>query len=421
MLDYDKWQEIIGTIRKNPLRTILTMFGVFWGIFMLMILMGSGNGLENGVRDEFSGWALNGGWVWSNRTTMPYEGFQPGRFIRFVNSDKDAILKQVEGIEYLAPRIELQNWSAGNNITYNNKSGSFRVYGDYPEYQKIQILDMIAGRHINQKDIDDNRKIAVIGRKVQEVLFEEDEDPLGKYIRINDIYFKVVGIFASKRNQSQKAERDEQSIFTPFTTFQKAYNFGDRIGYFGYASKPGYRSPDVEKTIKEVLMKKHHIHPEDVNALGTENLEEDFGRIQGLFDGIDTFVWIVGIGTLLAGVIGVSNIMLIIVKERTKEIGIRKSLGATPNSIIGLIIQESIFITLIAGFIGLVFGNAILMTISYLIEINGGSLGMFKNPEINLQTALMSLFILMVCGALAGLIPATKASRINPIEALHAE
>jgi len=418
MFDIDKWQEIIGTIRKNKLRTFLTMFGVYWGIFMLMILMGSGNGLENGVNNEFKGWASNGGFVWSNRTTMPYNGLQPGRYIRLVNEDREALISKVKGLEYLAPRLNL--YGGNNNITRKDKAGSFRVYGDYPDYQKVQIVDMLEGRHINDLDIKDFRKVAVVGEYVKKVLFSDDEDPIGDYIKINDIYFQVVGVFKSKR-KAEQAERDEQTIYIPFSTFQQAFNYGNRIGWFAFTAKPGIPVSSVENRIKEVLMERHQVHPEDVNAMGSNNLEEEFGQIKRLFDGIDIFVWIVGIGTLMAGVIGVSNIMLIIVKERTKEIGIRKSLGATPASIIGLIIQEAIFITLVAGYAGLVIGVLTLSGITHLMEEFEMDSGMFANPEVNITTALLSLFVLVLGGALAGLIPAAKAARINPIEALHAE
>jgi putative ABC transport system permease protein len=418
MFDIDKWQEILGTIRKNKLRTFLTMFGVFWGIFMLMILMGSGNGLENGVINEFKGWATNSGFVWSNRTTMPYNGLQPGRFIRFVNEDRETLISQVKDLEYLSPRLNL--YGSGNNITRKDKAGSFRVYGDYPEYQKVQIVDITSGRHLNELDIKDRRKVAVIGDYVRKVLFEDDENPVGDHVLINGIYFQVVGVFKSKR-KSEQAERDEQTIYTPFSTFQQAFKYGNRIGWFAFTAKAGVSVAKVEEDLKSALMDIHQIHPEDFNAIGSENLEEEFGQVNRLFDGIDIFVWIVGIGTLMAGVIGVSNIMLIIVKERTKEIGIRKSLGATPGSIIGLIIQEAIFITMVAGYLGLVLGVLVLTGLSYGMEVGEMDTGMFTNPEVNIKTAVLSLFVLVLGGALAGMIPATKAAKINPIEALHSE
>lgn len=419
MFDYEKWQEIFHTIKKNKLRTGLTMFGVFWGIFMLMLLMGSGNGLENGVKKGFNSWATNSGFVWSNRTTMPYKGLKPGRYIQFRNEDRELLISKVEGLEHLAPRLNLHNWDSGNKISRKDKAGSFRVNGDYPDYQKIHIDLQMAGRHLNMLDIEEKRKVAVIGKQVQDVLFEPDEDPIGEYISINGIYFKVIGTFRSQRDD-QGADRDNQTIYVPFTTFQQAFNYGNQVGWFGFTAKPGYKVSEVEENIKSVLKKKYTIHPDDVNALGSDNLEEEFGEINGLFDGIDIFVWIVSIGTLIAGVIGVSNIMLIVVRERTKEIGIRKSIGATPLSIIGLIIQESVFITTIAGYIGFLIGNTILIGVSYALEQSGQS-GMFQNPEIDVGVALKCLAVLIVAGALAGLVPATKAASVNPIEALRAE
>lgn len=420
MFDYEKWQEIFLTLRKNKLRAFLTMFGVFWGIFMLIILMGSGNGLQNGVALEFAGWATNSGFLWSNRTTMPYDGLQPGRHIRFTNEDADALRSKVKNLQGLAPRVILSRGSTGNNVIRGNKSGAFRVFGDYPEYQKIQIVDMPYGRHLNQLDIKEKRKVAVIGNHIAKILFEEGENPVGEYIKVNNIYFKVIGVFRSRR-RAEQADRDEQTVYIPFTTFQKAFNYGNRVNWFAFTAKPGVKVSELGKDIVNLLKKRHHIHPDDKTALETENLEEEFGKVERLFDGIDIFVWIVGIGTLIAGVIGVSNIMLIVVKERTKEIGIRKSLGATPGAIISMIIQESTFITLVAGYTGIFLGTVILAAVSYTIETLGLTDMMFKNPEISWQTALAALIILVITGMMAGLIPARKAAKVNPIEALHAE
>lgn len=420
MFDYDKWQEIFNTIKKNKLRTALTMFGVFWGIFMLMLLLGSGNGLKNGVTKNFSSWATNSGFVWSQKTTMPYEGMQPGRYIRFTNEDKVALENQVEGLEYLSPRLNLGGWRGGNNVIYKNKTGAFSIYGDYPEYQKVQIVDVFQGRHINQIDINNKRKVAVIGESVRNVLYENNEDPVGTYIKIKGVFFKVVGVFKSLRTGEQ-ANRDTQTIYIPFSTFQQAFNYGNQIGWFAFTVKEGYLGTTVEEGIKSLLRKRHKIHPEDKNALGSENLEEEFGEITGLFNGISIFNWIVGIGTLIAGIIGVSNIMLIIVKERTKEIGIRKSLGATPFSIINLIIQESIFLTTLAGYTGLFMGMVILELVGKFLANGSNENSMFLNPEIDFKVALLALFTLIIGGALAGLIPAKKAVSIRPIEALRTE
>lgn len=418
MFDYDKWQEIFATIKKNKLRTFLTMFGVFWGIFMLLVLLGSGNGLENGVKRDFASWASNSAFVWGNKTTMPYAGLKPGRFVRFTNDDIEALRDRVEGLDIIAPRNNQGGWGGGNNITRGKKSGGFRITGDYPEYNQIQQMNIPQGRFINQKDIDSRRKVAVIGQKVRDVLYEPGEDPIGSYIKVQGVYFQVVGVFSSKRSGEQ-AERDTQSIYIPFTTFQQVYNFGNRVGWFGFTAKPNHSVAQVEKDIKQVLMERHKIHPEDYSAIGSNNLEKEFSQIMGLFMGIHVFMWIVGVGTLVAGVIGVSNIMLIIVKERTQEIGVRKAMGATPGSIVSLILQESIFLTAIAGYIGLIIGLFLLEGIS--MAIGSGEGGMFTNPTVDLPVALASLGILILGGALAGLVPARKAAAINPIEAIRAE
>ncbi len=418
MFDYDKWQEIFGTIKKNKLRTFLTMFGVFWGIFMLLILMGFGNGLENGVNKAFRGWASNSGFIWRGRTTMAFNGLQPGRYINFTNEDLDALRLSIPELEYLAPRNSKQN--PGNNLIRGSKSGAFRVYGDYPEIQKIKIVNITNGRHLNNLDLLNRRKNVVIGDYVKKVLFEKGEDPIGKYIKANGVFFQVIGVFKSKK-AGQEAERDEQSIFIPFTTFQQSYSYGNNVGWIAFTTKPEYSVSETEQKIRRLLMSRHKIHPDDINSIRSNNLEKEFERVNRLFGGINVFVWIVGIGTLIAGVIGVSNIMLIIVKERTKEIGLRKSLGATPFSITSLIIQEAIFITMIAGYLGLVTGVTILSGISFAMEKWNIETGMFSNPEVDLQSSVLSLLVLVICGALAGLFPAAKAAKVNPIEALHGQ
>lgn len=421
MFDYDKWQEILATMRKNKLRTFLTMFGVFWGIFMLLLLLGAGNGLEHGVTKNFGGWATNSGFLWSNKTTMAYKGMQPGRYISFTNEDKALLEQQVEGLGVVAPRNRLGGWRGGNNVSRKTKTGAFSIFGDYPEYQQVQIVDIYKGRHINAKDIKDKRKIAVIGESVVNILFEPGEDPIGDYIMVNGVYFQVVGMFKSLRGGEQ-GNRDTQTIYIPFTTFQQAFNFGNSVDFFAFTAKPGVKVSLVEERIKKALGDAHRIHPEDKNALGSNNLEEEFGQINGLFAGISIFVWIVGTGTLFAGVIGVSNIMLIIVKERTKEIGIRKALGATPLSIISLILQESIIITSFSGYMGILLGTLAVESISIFVEQQPGStLGMFGPPNVDMSTAVASLITLVIFGMLAGLIPAQKAVKISPIEAIRVD
>jgi len=414
MFDLDKWQEIFITIRKNKLRTFLTVFGIGWGIFMIIILLGAGKGLQNGVERDFSAWATNSGFFWSERTTISYGGFQPGRNVVFTNADTEILRKRIAGLSYLAPRNRLSGTGGGSTI-YNNKTGNFSVYGDFPGYSKIQLVDIDLGRFINNKDINEERKVAVIGRNVKDVLFE-DENPIGKYIKISGVNFMVVGLFDSKRTGEQ-ADRDTQTIYLPFTTFQQAFNYGNRVGWYAYSVKPGYKVSEVEEAIIANLIKRHSIHPLDLDAIGTNNLEEEFAEISGLFTGINVFTWFVGISTLLAGVIGVSNIMLIIVKERTKEIGIRKALGATPGSIISLVIQESIFLTSIGGYVALVIGVFVLEAIAQVVPEDG----MLGPPEVDIKVAVGALGLLIIGGALAGIMPAKKAASVSPIEAIRVE
>jgi putative ABC transport system permease protein len=415
MFDLDKWQEIFITINKNKLRTFLTVFGIGWGIFMIIILLGAGKGLQNGVERDFSAWATNSGFFWSRKTTISYGGFQPGRRITFTNEDTEILRKKIKGLTYLAPRNQLSGFSGGNNVTHGGNTGNFQVNGDYPGYINIQKVEITKGRYINNKDINDERKVAVIGRNVHEVLFE-DEEPIGKYIKINGVNFLVVGVFDSRRTGEQ-ADRDTQTIYLPFTSFQKAFNYGNRVGWYAYAVKQGYKVSDVEEEILLNLRERHSIHPLDLDAIGTNNLEEEFAEISGLFTGINVFTWFVGISTLLAGVIGVSNIMLIIVKERTKEIGIRKALGATPGSIISLIIQESIFLTSIGGYVALVIGVFILEAIATVVPDDG----FMGPPEVDIKVAAGALGLLIIGGALAGIMPAKKAASVSPIEAIRVE
>lgn len=422
MFDRDSWQEIFHTLKKNRLRTFLTAFGVFWGIFMLIIMLGSGNGLENGVTSEMGNFASNSFFVWTERTSMPYKGFPRGRWFNFKNDDIQALRDNIPEIEYIAPKI--RGWSAGdgtNNTVRKDKTGAFSIMGEYPVWNKIDPMEMLEGRFINDLDINENRKVAVIGTRVREVLFDPQEDPIGDYIRIQGVYFKVVGVFSPLNTNISFGGEKEQSIFLPFTTLQKTYNYGDIVGWFSITSDRNYSASFVEEKALALLAQRHSVHPEDKEAFGHFNLEEEYNQMTGLFDGISGLIWIVGIGTLLAGVIGISNIMLVIVKERTKEIGIQRALGATPRKIITQIITESIFLTSLAGYIGLVFGVAVIEGINYMLTSSGGGGDMFQRPEVDFNVAISALVILIFSGALAGLIPASRAVRIRPIDALRDE
>lgn len=418
MFDSDRWQEIFSSLKKNKLRTGLTAFGVFWGIFMLIIMLGSGNGLENGVTKNFGGTVTNSVFIWTQSTSMPYAGLPKGRRFNMNNEDMDAVKREVSELEYLAPRNQLRGYGGGNNVSFNTKSGNFSVMGDYPAIQYIKPMDIVEGRFLNHYDIEDKRKVAVIGSNVKDVLFG-NKSPINENVKVNGVYFKVIGVFNTK-GSGGNAERETQTLYIPFSTFQKAFNYNNVVGWIAATALPYSSASEVEQKIVSVLKKRHKVAPQDDRAFGSFNAEERFEEMNGLFAGISSLIWVVGIGTLLAGIIGVSNIMLIIVKERTKEIGIRRAIGATPASIISQIILESVTLTSLAGYFGLILGVGITELISNQVGDGGGDT-MFLNPTIDLQVALTALSILVVSGALAGLIPARKAVKIKPIDALRTE
>lgn len=417
MFDLDKWQEIFSTLAKNPLRTFLTAFGVGWGLFMLIVMMGAGNGLENGVTSEFRNVATNSFFLWGQSTSKPYDGFGPGRGMRMNEDDFFAIREQITSAATVAPRNQLNGFNGGNTVTRKDKSEAFGVMGDYPQITEVEGIDVKKGRFLNELDLRDRRKIAIIGSRVEEILFDEGEDPLGETIRINGVYFTVVGVFGTA-SSGDRAERDESRIYIPFTTFQRAFNNGNGVGWFAIRSQDGTPASLVLKEVEALLKRRHRVHPDDNRAFGHFNMEERFSQIQGLFSGIKILIWIVGIGTLIAGVIGVSNIMLVIVKERTKEIGIRRALGAKPITIISQVLMESVILTSLAGYVGMMVGMFTLEGVNSLI---GEGAEMFKNPSVDIPMVYQALMVLVIAGAMAGLIPARKAVAVHPVEALRAD
>jgi putative ABC transport system permease protein len=415
MFDSDSWQEIFATIKKNKLRTALTCFGVFWGIFMLVVMIGSGNGLSNGILKDFAGTATNSFFCWAQKTSKPYKGMKPGRNFNFNNDDTKA-LKQLPELAVVAPMNQLGNYEGTNNVVRGLNNGGFEVSGVYPELRKIEATNIKAGRFLNQNDIDDKRKVAVIGKRVQEILFEKDENPIGEYIRVQGVYFRVVGVTEPASGGERGREAGEK-VQIPFTTFQQAFNYGDIVGWYAIMASKGVPATKAEDMALALLRERHKVAPDDAIAIGHWNMEKEFNKLNGLFAGISGLVWIVGTGTLLAGIIGVSNIMLIVVKERTKEIGIRRAIGAPPGHIVRQLILESVFLTTIAGYVGLILSIALMEGVSSMLASDDSS--MFTNPTIDLNVALTALAILIGAGALAGLIPARKAIAIPPVEALR--
>jgi putative ABC transport system permease protein len=420
MFDIDKWQEIFATIKKNRMRTFLTGFSVAWGIFMLMILLGAGNGLSNGVSENFMRDAVNAMWLWSGRTSIPYKGMQENRQIQLTNADYD-IIKDLEGIEYTSGRYYI----GGNKFSYGNEYGDYTAITCHPDLKEVESIDLVEGRFINQVDLNKARKSVVLGKDIYDALFKEKE-AIGEYVRVNNIPFKVVGIC------KEGGGTRHRNAYIPVTTGQKVFNGSNRLHNFALTinAETLEESQAIETRVRETLARKHKFDAKDESALGSYNKLEDVIQTMKIFQAIDIFIWIIGIGTLIAGVVGVSNIMLIVVKERTKEIGIRKAIGASPASVIGLILLESVIITTIAGYIELVLGTGLMEGINFFVEqqyaasaaTNGGNgETLFRNPTVDLSVALMATGLLVFAGAVAGYIPAKRAARIKPIVALRDE
>ena len=418
LFDKDTWQEIFGSIQKNKIRTIITMIGVLWGIFIYIALSGSSKGLDNGFERQFQSIASNSIFVWAQSTSLPYAGYKSERNITLKIQDAEVLKKQVKNIKFIAPRIVAGVFgSAGGSIVRGTKTGTYSVYGEYPEYIKIatsKIYD--GGRFINQSDIEDDRKVCVIGERTQLELFEDDEDPIGKFISINKINFRVVGVHKFVQGGGFG---DDGDIYIPFTTFKKIFNTGDRVGFFMIAADEDADGVKVEKDIKATLKQIHKIDPNDERAIGGFNLGEIFRKTMNFANGLTFLSLVVGIATILAGIIGIGNILLISVKERTKEIGIRRALGATPAEVRSQIILESVFLTILAGVIGIILGALV------LYGINAATMDQtdfpYTNPTVPIPYVLGALALMVLLGTLIGIIPAQRAVSIKPIDALREE
>ena len=416
VLDIDNWREITAALRKNKLRTTLTGLGVFLGIVILLLMIGFGRSLEKGVNRRMAGFATNAVFVWSQRTTKPYLGLGPGRTISYDTRDIEA-LTRVPGILHLAPRAQRGGFGQGSNVRYGTKTGSFNVSGDFPAFQYVQTPLMRAGRFLNERDIQERRKVAVIGEGVVEQLYG-DSEPIGTYIEANGAYFQVVGVFGTKQTGMQ-ADRILNTIHIPFTTFQQAFNFNDRVSFFAIVGYPNIDGTELEQRIKTVLKAQHKVAPDDDNAIGAWNTSKEFGKMNTLFFLINLVMWTAGTMCLFAGIVGVSNIMLITVRERTKEIGVRKALGATPAKIVRMIVSEATALTVIFGFLGVAAGVAALELVGNILDKLPDA--PFAAPDPNLGIALTAAGVIVVFGALAGMIPAYYAAKIQPVEALRTE
>ena len=413
----DTWDEIFSSINKNRVRTILTVIGVLWGIFVYIAMSGVAKGLDNGFERQFESVAMNSLFAWSQSTSKPYKGFKTGRRIQLKLSDVEVLKKRVPEIQYIAPRNATGVFGGSPALTVKGqKSGNYNVYGDFPVYTKIatkKIFDQ--GRFINQSDIDFDRRVCIIGERTKRELFEDSEEAVGSFLRINGIYFRVVGVHKFVPGGGFESDGD---IFIPFTTFNKLYNKADGVDFMSIAAFDDADIIQVEKDVKTVLKSIHQVDPTDERAFGSFNLGEVFGRIKGFANGLTFLSLVIGIATILAGVIGIGNILLISVKERTKELGVRRALGATPSEVRNLILLESVFLTVISGVMGIILGAGTLSLVNRLTKDTDFP---YTNPTVPIPYVLGALVLMVVLGTLIGLIPAQRAVSIRPIEALREE
>jgi putative ABC transport system permease protein len=420
IIDTEKWGEIFKTLSRHKLRTSLTAFGVFWGIFMLTVLLGSGKGFERGVMEGFPR-VSNFLYIWNGgKTQIPWQGLPIGRDIQFTPADVDAIRKDVPSVGRIEGQNSVGMWGGSPPYTvHKSKNGAFSVGGAFAGIEDIESMKIIEGRSINALDVKERRKVVLIGKRVKDQLFVKDEKVLGADITINGISFQVIGVFESLQQGNQQQE--DEKVYIPNDTLRYAFNQTGWVGSFMIIPKPGVHAKVTEDEVKKYLAQRKKISPDDKGVFGSFNLQDESDKVDGLFIGIKAFSWIIAIGTIFAGAVGVGNIMLIVVKERTREIGLRKALGATPGSITAMIMQESLLITAVAGYSGLVVGALLLESISRKLDAAAEKVNFFSHPEMDFKTAIVAMVVLIVAGVLASLMPAARAASVNPIVALQDE
>jgi len=413
--DRDLWAEVFSTLTKNMVRTALTTLGVLFAVVILIMLLGTTNGMKNGFDKLFTGTATNSLFVWGQRTGKPYKGFERGRRISYTFDDVNMLKENVPEIDILSPRIQLGNYRGIVSVTRNGRSSGSSVYGDFPTFDQINKQNLYEGRFINEDDITHRRKICVIGTETYKLLYKKDEDAIGTYINVNGVYFQVVGVFRRSKGVNFSGEN---TVYVPFTTYQKAFNSGNQVGWMAISIKAGKKTAVALQKIKKLLKKKHSVHPKDTRAIGSFDLSQIFTAISAFTMVLQGFSFFIGIFTLLAGVIAISNILLITVKERTKEIGIRRALGATPKVIKKQIILEALVLTLFSGLVGFVISIGAL---HYLDVKFGDSDYPFVNPSVSFGQLIATFTLMLLLSLLIGLIPANRAVKIKPIEALREE
>ena len=409
IFDSDTWQEIYGGIRKNKTRTVITIIGVLWGIFLLVTLLGASRGLENNFKTIFGDFATNSVFVWTQRTELPFKGFQKGRRVRLTLDDVEILKREYKEIKFIAPRS-----NSNSAITRGFKTGNFNISGDFPVLDKVQKKDLIYGRFLNENDIKLKSKVCVIELEIYEQLFDKNEEPVGEMVTIGNISYKIVGVY-----KNGNISFDGAAAYIPFTTFQQVFNRANRISWMMITANEGVDILQMEQDILLTLKNIHKVDPEDKKAFGSVNLAAEIGKVTGFLTGMQFLTWFVGIATLIAGVFAIGNILLITVKERTKEIGIRRAIGATPVEIRRQVVLESVFLTTVAGMLGIIFGGFVLFLMDTFL--GSGPDPTLINPTVNIPIILFAFLILIVLGTLIGLIPAYMATLVKPIDALRDE
>lgn len=414
MFDREKWAEIFDTIGKNKLRTVLTGFSVFWGIFMLIILLGAGAGLQNGFSYNFRNKAVNSIDIWGGQTTKPWQGLATERPIQLDTRDVDALRSAIPGLLAISGNYRI--WRGNSTLSRGKNYGNFSINGVTPDIMALEHQEIVSGRFINQSDQEQTRKVIVIAEDSRDALFK-GEDPIDQWVQVNNIPFQVVGVY--RFEGGGRGQNQNSSVYIPLSVAQRVFNAQDMVDKISFSFSDGslQGSTEAEHRARMTLAQRHRFDPTDDRAVHLNNNVENTEMFGKVFSGINAFLWIIGIGTIIAGIVGVSNIMLIVVKERTREIGIRKALGATPANVTGQVIMEAVFVSAVAGYLGLVCGVGLLEGLSSVIP---GS-EMFRNPTIDIRVALYATAVLIISGALAGLIPARRAAAIRPIEALRDE
>lgn len=417
MFDSDKWKEIWITITRNKVRSILTAFGVFWGIFMLVVLIGAGNSLKDGFSKQFSGFASNTCFFQSRRTGEAYKGFRKGRYWRIKNSDLKLISERAQTVDLVSPMLFL--WGSSKDVAYKQKTGDYGMRGVSAQHFRIETQHVLAGRLFNEIDDKNRRKVCVIGRLVAENLFGK-ANPIGEYIKVKGIYFQVIGVIRPQSSVNMGGDVQE-TVFIPYSTLQQAFNMGDEVHFLGVTAKKGRTASEVEEEVSSILKNANNISLSDKQAVLSFNIEKQFQMINNLLLGVDLLIWLIGIGTLLTGIVGVTNIMLVTVRERTREIGVRRALGARPISILSQIVSESLILTTIAGLGGFLLGILVLQGVTYVLFSVPSENMFFMPPIVSFSAAIASMMILICAGVIAGIVPSVRALQIKAIDAIRDE